>query len=406
MSQTPQCISTPSDQSTLFSIMDLTNQSLRLPRISKGAQILLCELLKWSGERRYCWWSIPAIAKDLNWSASVVWRKSKELQKAGLLEVIPRPGRSNFWVPLPGRNRMERLQSEVAPLATPRVPFLKENEKLKRCTAPNLGTCTEETPPHPDPESNVNAVKICSEEMSLLQGTIPDIVAESVQEPIVVVQLPPHEPIRQKPAQPASVPKPKPKTQPPLTSEQMLLVHEIERATGDTWSRGHFVNLVRQVDEQTIYAALSITREKGSLESGVNLGAYFTATVKGLSGLASLGARPVSDVMTKQPPSGSPTTIPPARPTPRFLHPDEPEPEPLDPESLKRGLRLQYKASGVQGMLTLVQRCVPVSVDVGGLWSDVRETFSGVEEGILLDRFLDTVLTRAKHAERTAEMSV
>ena len=54
-------------------------------------------------------------------------------------------------------------------------------------------------------------------------------------------------------------------------------------------------------------------------------------------------------------------------------------------------------------MLSLVQSCVPVCVDVTGLWVDVRETFAGMEEGILIDRLLDTVVTRMQHAERTAE---
>ena len=82
---------------------------------------------------------------------------------------------------------------------------------------------------------------------------------------------------------------------------------------------------------------------------------------------------------------------------------DEPEPEPFDPQSLKTGWRLQYKQAGVQGMLTLVQRCVPPSVDAGRLWLDVRETFPGLEESVLIDRLLDTVVSRVKHAERVAE---
>ena len=34
---------------------------------------------------------------------------------------------------------------------------------------------------------------------------------------------------------------------------------------------------------------------------------------------------------------------------------------------------------------------------------DVRETFPGMEESILIDRLLDTVVTRTRHAERMAE---
>ena len=134
MSWTSQWYCTPRYQSITFSILDLKAQAVRLP-ISKGAQILLSELLTWSGEKGYCWWSVPKIAKDLGWSVSAVWRKSTELKESGLLAVIPRPGRSNYWVPLPGPAKMERVQNELTPLADPRGPFLKENEKqIKRCT--------------------------------------------------------------------------------------------------------------------------------------------------------------------------------------------------------------------------------------------------------------------------------
>jgi hypothetical protein len=391
-----QCNNSSPDPSTRFSILDLKAQAVRLP-VSKGSQILLSELLTWSGERGYCWWSVPKIAKDLGWSVSSVWRRSAELQDAHLLEVIPRAGRSNYWVPLPGKTKMERLRFELTPLATPRGPFLKENEKLKRCTVPDLGTSTDQSPPSP---SNVNAIKICPEKTAPLQGTVPETLIDSIQEPIPVLQTPSHEPIGQKPT-PVQVPKSK--TKAPITPEQIFLVEEIERLTGDTWSRGHFVNLVRLVDEQAIYGALSVTREKIALESGVNAGAYFTSTLKGMTGLASLGARPVADVMPQQSFSDYPTTPPPARPVPRLFHAEEPQPEPFDPESLKRGWRIQYKGSGVRAMISLVQKCVPLSVDVERLWIDVRQTFPGMEEGILVDRLLDTVVTRMRHAERMPE---
>jgi len=87
----------------------------------------------------------------------------------------------------------------------------------------------------------------------------------------------------------------------PLSHEQIDLIREIERITGDTWSRGHFTNIVRTFDEQTIYTALSITKEKISLESGVNGGAYFTSTVKCLRGLRTVRSSPPSH---PAPPSG------------------------------------------------------------------------------------------------------
>ena len=384
-----------------FSILDLKAQAVRLP-VSKGAQILLSELLTWSGEKGYCWWAVPRIAKDLNWSVSVVWRKTTELKQAGLLEVISRPGRSNYWIPLPGRDRVERLQKELAPLAESRGPsYEKKKENLKRCTVPDLGTSTDQASPSPEP--NVNALKICPEETSPLHRTTSDTLLESVQDSIPAIKTPHQpEPIRQKSAPPDSAPKPKTNT--PITPGQIFLVEEIEKVTGDTWSRGHFLNLVRQSNEQTVYAALSITREKIALESGVNAGAYFTATLKGLSGLSGLGKKSSSGAsIIPRPALEDPPPLLPVRPISPPQHYDEAEPEPFDPECLKRGWRLHYRGTGVRGMLSLVQRCVPVSVDVRSLWGDVRAAFPGMEESVLIDRFLETVVTRIRHAERTAE---
>ena len=69
------------------------------------------------------------------------------------------------------------------------------------------------------------------------------------------------------------IPKEKPKAS--LTPDQWLLVEDIETACRDFHSRGHFINLVRRYNEESIHTALSITKEKLSLESGVNAGAYF-----------------------------------------------------------------------------------------------------------------------------------
>jgi hypothetical protein len=369
MSRTSQCSSTFTDPSTKFSILDLKAQAVRLP-VSKGSQILLSELLTWSGEKGYCWWGTPAIAKDLNWSVSAVWRRATELKQAGLLEVIPRPGRSNFWVPLPGPAKMQRLQNELTPLAESRGPsYEKKTEKsIKRCTVPNLGTSTKQTPP---PPSNANTVKMSSE-----------IPTTRKQHPVPGKKQ-------------AETSKPKPKAN--LTPHQWLLIQDIEQECRDFHSRGNFINLVRQHDEEVIRTALSVTREKIALESGVNAGAYFYRTLQSMNGDRDI------------PVHHEPETIGRTHHAPRSLDfiaspvLAEPEPEPLDPESLKRGWRLQYRGAGVQGMLSLVQRCMPVCVDVRSLWGDVRETFSGVDESILINRFLDIVVTRMKHAERMGE---
>jgi hypothetical protein len=356
------------DPSIPFSILDLKAQAVRLP-ISKGAQILLSELLTWSGEGGYCWWGTPAIAKDLNWSVSAVWRRATELRQAGLLQVIPRPGRSNYWVPLPGKTKMERLQKELTPLAESRGPLEKKREKsLKRCTVEDDCASTDQAPP---PPSNVNAVKMSSE----------------------VPTIPEQTPVPDK----TQVETSKPRQKANLTSHQWLLVQDIEQGCRDFHSRGHFINLVRRHDEEVIRTALSVTREKVTLETGVNAGAYFYRTVQSITGDRDIPAHhePKPIGRTHHAPRSLDFIALPAL--------AESEPEPVDPESLKKGWRFHYRGSGVQAMLSLVKKCVPVSVDVKSIWSDVRETFSGVEESILINRFLDTVVTRMKHAERMGE---
>jgi hypothetical protein len=282
---TNQITNSPSSPSIPFSILDLKTQAVRLS-VSKGAQILLSELLTWSGERGYCWWSNNAIARDLKWSASSVWRRTAELQEAGFLASIPRPGRSNYWVPLPGPAKLARLTAELTPLANSRCPFLKENEKLKRCTVHQPSAGTEQ--PNPSLEDpNVNAVEIVPEEKPQSQTLLPQQPMQTIQH----CNLGPQQiPSLEQPIQPKATHPELPKftLKNPVTPEHLFLVEEIERVTGDTWSRGHFINLVRQTDENTIYAALSVIREKMSLESGVRGGAYFTATLRGMIELSCL----------------------------------------------------------------------------------------------------------------------
>ena len=54
-------------------------------------------------------------------------------------------------------------------------------------------------------------------------------------------------------------------------------------------------------------------------------------------------------------------------------------------------------------LFPLLHKSLPVSIHVRGLLKDVQQTLSGMEESILIDRLLDTVLTRAKHAQKAVE---
>ena len=154
------------------------------------------------------------------------------------------------------------------------------------------------------------------------------------------------------------------RSNPSFTTDHLFLVEEIERTTGDTWSRGYFVNLVRQIDEQIIWAALSVTREKMALESGVNGGAYFSSTVRGMAGLQGLNSHRSSPVTPKEFDVGPQDSKKPP-------HVSSPEPEPLDeidPTALVKGWRVMYRPGNVSSVLSQVGRCLPGwdgSLDMG-----------------------------------------
>jgi len=275
---------TSGNQSIPFSILDLKSQSFRLP-VSKAAQILLSELLSWSGERGFCWWGVSTIARDLNWSNATVWRKATELKKSGLLEVIPRPGRSNYWVPLPGPSKMKRLENELTPLANPRGLLEKKKEKKEeRCTVDRVCTSTNQAlPSHKDQNVNVidfesvkeksfptksNPRKIISSTTTYHQSK-PNMIRKSIP-------VPAPEP----PEQSCPIPE---KNQTKINENctfNMDLVREIEQLTGDRKSRRCWIKIVKSVSENTIYAGLSSLRIAMSEGIIKNPGSYLVGTIK------------------------------------------------------------------------------------------------------------------------------
>jgi hypothetical protein len=277
---------TSGNQSIPFSILDLKSQAFRLS-VSKAAQILLSELLSWSGERGYCWWGVSTIAQDLNWSNATVWRKATELKKSGLLEVIPRPGRSNYWVPLPGPSKMKRLKNELTPLAIPRGPMEKKKEKEEqRCTVKKDCAVTNQTPPsQKDPNGNVinfepveeksfptksNPRKIISSTTTYHQLK-PNMMRKSLRVPAPEIETPKNL---------SSIPEKIPNKINENCTFNIDLVLEIEQLTGDTKSRGCWIKIVKSVSENTIYAGLSSLRI--AMNEGIvgNSGSYLVGTIK------------------------------------------------------------------------------------------------------------------------------
>jgi len=284
MSRTVNHTPTSNYQSIPFSILDLKSQAFRLP-VSKAAQILLSELLSWSGERGYCWWGVSAIAQDLNWSNATVWRKAKELKKSGLLEVIPRPGRSNYWVPLPGPSKMKRLKNELTPIAVPRGPFLKEKEKKEeRCTIKKDCTNTNQTPPS-QKNQNVNVIDFEPvEEKSFPTKSNPQKIISSTTthhqlKPNMMrksVPVPAPEP----PEHPCPIPEKISNKNKENSTFNMDLVMEIEQLTGDRKSRRCWIKIVKTIPENTIYAGLSSLRIAMSEGIIKNPGSYMVGTIK------------------------------------------------------------------------------------------------------------------------------
>jgi len=388
MSRTPYNIGTPVEQSTSFTLI---NQSLEAVALKPGPRLLLTRIVSWCGSKGRCWYSVETMATKLGVSVRTVQRWKKELIQSEYLAETSSPYRSPYLIPYPSKLNDPNF-TDVTSGVTDLTPLLLREERIKeRCTVDKVCTSTNQTPLSPK-DQNGNAIKIESDEITSLPETSvdkdlhqsspsfiqPPVLSSSVQQKSKLIIT-------------------RPKTRLHLTPDQFFLVEQIEQVTGDTWSRGNFINLVRQADEQTVYAALSITREKKILESGVNLGAYFTATLKGLIGLGNLktypsSSRATSDIYTHQ------------NSTSEYKVPPLPvEAEPFNPESMKKGWRLRYSAGGVQPLLSLVKRCVPESFDIHELWMDVKAELPGTKESILVDRFLDTVVVRIRHMERIFE---
>lgn len=402
MSRISQCISTPIDSSIPFSILDLKAQAVRLP-VSKGAQILLSELLTWSGERGYCWWSVSAIAKDLKWSTTVVWRKSVELQKSGLLVTIPRPGRSNYWVPLPGPAKMARLKNELTPLADSRPPLekKKENSKALITFQPPDHEYVPATLSHPT-GMNDNASKISDLESRITKleqaFTAPESKAP-ISEGLV------QSPNPQRSSSPAPL-------KANLSPVDRLLLQDIEETCHDYHSRGCFIKIIREYPEEMIRAALSVTRDTLITVSGTNGGAYFQATLRGMTPVCTAEESPQSnsrllhsstDTVTRQKAlcvQPRDRTVATQALDQTVTTPPLPEPEQPDPAALIKGWRLLYEPGNVQRMLSGIKRCFS-QCDVHKVWENLKAEMIHLTEEGLVSEFLDLMAMKACYGTAT-----
>jgi hypothetical protein len=304
------------------------------PKLSAEARLLyviLC-LMAWS--KGYCWPSQQYQAEGLGRSTRQVRRYQHELEQAGLLRVEHPPGKSNRY-------------------------------------HPSILSATPDTGDHPTPDSGVP--------LTLKTRTNKQIVKN-------VRPLPPT-PTPPKPNVNALSPLPLQRK----TFPAMTLVQEIELVTGDTWSRGGFRDIVSTFDDQLVRTALSITRDKLAQESGVNAGAYFTSTVRGLAGIQPFQTSPPA-----QPPVIKQDSRPvaPLGPALRFEEKDDPP----KPEDIIKGLRLHWRNEGLSGLLTWTEKSV-VGINTREIWAQVKEFLPQARETERIDRFLETLKVRIKHQQ-------
>ena len=269
--------SPPSPKSNPFST--ITNAHLAAG-LSKSSRLLLAQMVIWAGKKGYHWWSVPKMAAAFGVSDSTIRRSLRELQGVGLLAIIPRPGRSSYLIPYPDQQegavanlpvrsqekaapRTDPAENDQAPLSKLTPPLEKKKEKEKTFY---VGQLTPQLLPYPSEAPtllpNVNALKTSSPES--LPTTFPNCSPLSSPE----LQPPPTSDEH---------------LQPPHKPDLTYLVEDIEQTTKDFHSRGAFLRISREVDEQTIFQALSITRLAMNEQTINRPGAYFINTIKALS---------------------------------------------------------------------------------------------------------------------------
>ena len=315
--------------------------------ISVEARLLYVILVLMAWTKGRCWPSQAYQARALGRSDRSIRGYHHELEKAGLLIIERNPGSVNHYRPsilVDTQWGTSEVHCRRAPEVGCRITPKPELQNVRNVVVPPPRYVPPTTSPSQEPE-NVNALIFPAQEQ------VPDPIPNTIPRQTAS----PHRPSSQIAA---------------LTTDQLFLVEEIERCTGDTWSNKHFSNLVRQYDEQTIYAALSVTREKLTLESGVNGGAYFTATLRGMAHLQTMGSYHTTtygetrhDELRKTfnprhfHRNSEPITVyAHAAPKPTVASaPSKPQesidPELVAPESLINGLKFSYKSGGVKSML-------------------------------------------------------
>lgn len=433
MTWTSQCTSTSTTSST--SIQSSPNQFSRIRShlcikgLSQGAKNLMTLLRISAGHKGMIKYRTRKLAEGIGASVSSTREYLEELKQSGLIDALNNPGYSNTWVinDVVGEKANQQggcYSTDRGPAALP-ADILKNVHKKNVDNVPDIPAAgyVPEAPPSPEPKTNDNAVKIANLETRItnIESSINIIANQLSAEPPTAedeaaTPTAPDESTTSPPSQhpekipPASNSQPRDSEyQPTSTKSARLNIHEadlvteIEELTGETHgrSRGNWIRLVREAPEETIRAGMSALRIAMNETSVLRPGAYLNSTIRRIlepdevsQGLPVTieGPRPPEDYVRMECPSS-------VAPTPRY---EEPEPEPIDPEDMKKGWAFYYKTQGVRGMLSLMERCVPETVNVKELWDHTSQLLKNLDERSLVDRFLDLVVGRLRHLEAQA----
>jgi len=183
------------------------------------------------------------------------------------------------------------------------------------------------------------------------------------------------------------------------------LLQEILDLTGDRKSLGCWISCVSRLPEEEIRIGLSSLRIAMAESDVYKPGAYLLGVIRSRNpdfsfsgkGKKKHHGRNHDDhvISTEAPPR---ITRTPDHVRAPLVLPSPPEPAPPSIEDQIRGWRFAAGSIGVPRMLEIMKTSIGNVLDPSALWSQVRDLCSGLDERTTVDRFLQVITTRLKHA--------
>ena len=284
--QNPNTIGTSKSRQT---VIHSTNQALEAVSLKPGPRLLLARIVLWSGKKGACWYAVGTMAARLGVSERQIQRWKKELITKGFLAERVRHGGPPYLIPYPCG--LEDYQSESNTdggdcRGGDKSVTQKEHEATKEKTLVGDPHPAVEFAPTEESEHPTNVFE------SELQDPHPQSLMDEPKSIVAApfsASCPVSKPVNSKGKTPQSTT--------PLVDQQRTrttrlpndvqdLVEQIERVTNDHHSRGAFIRIARNVDEQTIYQALSSVRCAMDCGTIYRPGAYFIGVIKAITGFS------------------------------------------------------------------------------------------------------------------------